>query len=152
MDENDLGYVNIEKDESQNRVQYGDILFTLSSETPNEVGIGAVYLGHAQSLYLNSFSFGIHITRTDVIYPPYLAYLVSSSRFRRFIFPFAQGSTRYNLQKHDLENAKYLFPLYEDQVKICSVLNGIAKKIAYETDSALNWMKMKQYLLSNLFI
>ena len=152
VDENDYGYVRINDKESQNHVQYGDLLFTLSSETPDEVGVGSVYLGSSKELYLNSFSFGIHIKRTDVIFPPYLAHLVSSSQFRRFIYPFAQGSTRYNLQKHDFETTKYSFPIYENQIKICSVLDSIAKKIAYENDSLLNWRKLKQCLLYQLFI
>lgn len=152
VDEDDFGYVRINDGESQNQVQYGDLLFTLSSETPDEVGIGSVYLGSTKELYLNSFSFGIHIKRSDVIFPPYLAHLVSSSQFRRFIYPFAQGSTRYNLQKNDFERTKYSFPIYENQVKICSVLDSIAKKIAYEKDLLLNWCNMKHYLLYQLFI
>jgi len=152
VDENDYGYVRINDRESQNLVQYGDLLFTLSSETPDEVGVGSVYLGSSKELYLNSFSFGIHIKRTDVIFPPYLAHLVSSNQFRRFIYPFAQGSTRYNLQKHDFVTTKYSFPIYENQVKICSVLDGIAKKIAYENDLLLNCCSLKQYLLNQLFI
>ena len=152
VDENDYGYVRINDGESQNQVRYGDLLFTLSSETPDEVGVGSVYLGSSKELYLNSFSFGIHIRRTDVIFPPYLAHLVSSSKFRRFIYPFAQGSTRYNLQKHDFETAKYSFPIYESQVKICSVLDSIAKKIAYENELLRNLFNIKQYLLSQLFI
>lgn len=43
--ENDFQYVAIKDDEKQNVVKYGDVLFTLSSETPEEVGVGSVYLG-----------------------------------------------------------------------------------------------------------
>lgn len=32
----------IEIDESQNKVQYGDVFFTTSSETPDEVGMNSV--------------------------------------------------------------------------------------------------------------
>lgn len=60
VNENDYQYVRIGEGEKQNVVQYGDVLFTLSSETPEEVGIGTVYLGHDE-VYLNSFCFGIHM-------------------------------------------------------------------------------------------
>ena len=40
IDITDIGLVKINKTEQQSLVQYGDILFTLSSETPEEVGIG----------------------------------------------------------------------------------------------------------------
>lgn len=56
-----MAFVKIKPGESQNRVQYGDILFTLSSETPEEVGMGAVYLGNDKDVFLNSFSFGIQV-------------------------------------------------------------------------------------------
>ena len=60
INEKDFQYVAIKDDEKQNVVEYGDVLFTLSSETPEEVGIGSVYLGN-ENVYLNSFCFGIHI-------------------------------------------------------------------------------------------
>ena len=55
IDTTDVGLVKINETEQQSVVRYGDILFTLSSETPNEVGMGAVYLGDTYPLYLNSF-------------------------------------------------------------------------------------------------
>ena len=84
IDEKQFEYVQIREDESQNIVCYGDLLMTLSSETPEEVGIGSVYLGNVSLLYLNSFAFGIHITRTDLVYPPYLSWLASTKSFRKF--------------------------------------------------------------------
>lgn len=61
ISEKDFQFVAIRDNEKQNVVEYGDVLFTLSSETPEEVGIGSVYLGK-EKVYLNSFCFGIHIT------------------------------------------------------------------------------------------
>ena len=104
--ENDFQYVAIKDDEKQNVVKYGDVLFTLSSETPEEVGVGSVYLGK-EKVYLNSFCFGIHITNTEVAFPPYLSYYVSLTAFRKFIYPYAQGSTRFNLSKADFEKASH---------------------------------------------
>ena len=62
IDSTDIGLVKINETEQQSVVRYGDILLTLSSETPEEVGMGAVYLGETYPMYLNSFCFGIHIT------------------------------------------------------------------------------------------
>ena len=78
ISEKDYELVQIAPNEKQNSVQYGDALFTLSSETPEEVGIGAVYLGNTQKLYLNSFCFGIHFYDERVL-PQYLAHFISSS-------------------------------------------------------------------------
>ena len=95
-----VGLVKINGAEQQSVVHYGDILFTLSSETAEEVGIGAVYLGDTYPLYLNSFCFGIHIIDDNKIFPPFLAFYVSTKSFRKVVFPLAQGSTRFNLQKN----------------------------------------------------
>ena len=73
INKNDFQYVAIKDGEKQNIVEYGDVLFTLSSETPNEVGIGSVFLGK-EKVYLNSFCFGIHITNKEVAFSPYLSY------------------------------------------------------------------------------
>ena len=89
IDITDVGLVKINETEQQSVVRYGDILFTLSSETPDEVGMGAVYLGDIYPLYLNSFCFGVHITDESKIYPPFLAYYISTKLFRKAVFPLA---------------------------------------------------------------
>ena len=152
IDENQFEYVQIREDESQNTVHYGDLLMTLSSETPEEVGIGSVYLGSESHLYLNSFAFGIHITRTDLVYPPYLSWLVSTKSFRKFILPFAQGSTRYNLQKTDFMKAKYRFPTLERQKTIYKLLSSYSSKIANEEKILDLYQFQKQGLLEQMFI
>ena len=122
IDSTDVGLVKINETEQQSVVRYGDILLTLSSETPEEVGMGAVYLGETYPLYLNSFCFGIHITDEAKIYPPFLAYYVSSQSFRKAVYPLAQGSTRFNLQKSDFMKKKFSFPVIEKQRIIYSFL------------------------------
>ena len=152
IDEGQLEYVQVREDESQNTVCFGDLLMTLSSETPEEVGIGAVYLGHESPLYLNSFAFGIHITRTDLVYPPYLSWLVSTKSFRKFILPYAQGSTRYNLQKTDFMKAKYRFPTLGRQKAISVLLSGYSSKIENEERVLNKYTALKQGLIEQLFI
>ena len=149
--ENDFQYVAIKDDEKQNVVKYGDVLFTLSSETPEEVGVGSVYLGK-EKVYLNSFCFGIHITNTEVAFPPYLSYYVSLTAFRKFIYPYAQGSTRFNLCKADFEKASIKLPTLADQKRIYSILSHIDNKIITERQMLDLYNSQKQYLLRQMFI
>ena len=151
INENDFQYVAIKDGEKQNIVEYGDVLFTLSSETPNEVGIGSVYLGK-EKVYLNSFCFGIHITNTKVAFSPYLSYYVSSTAFRKFIYPYAQGSTRFNLCKADFEKASIKLPTLENQKRIYSILSHIDNKIITERQMHDLYNSQKQYLLRQMFI
>ena len=151
VNENDYQYVQIDEGEKQNVVQYGDVLFTLSSETPEEVGIGSVYLGQDE-VYLNSFCFGIHIVNEELAYSPYISYYVSSTPFRKFIYPFAQGSTRFNLCKADFEKASITLPFLDNQKRIHSVLNSVAMKISTERAMLEQYVTQKQYLLRQMFI
>ena len=151
VNENDYQYVHIDEGEKQNVVQYGDVLFTLSSETPKEVGIGSVYLGQDE-VYLNSFCFGIHIVNEELAYSPYISYYVSSTPFRKFIYPFAQGSTRFNLCKADFEKASITLPSLDNQKRIHSVLNSVAMKISTERAMLEQYVTQKQYLLRQMFI
>lgn len=152
IDSTDVGLVKINETEQQSVVRYGDILFTLSSETPEEVGMGAVYLGETYPLYLNSFCFGIHITDEAKIYPPFLAYYVSAQSFRKAVYPLAQGSTRFNLQKSDFMKKKFSFPVIEKQRKIYSTLNIYSDKLIIEKQIMRLLCNQKRYLLRQLFI
>ena len=152
IDITDVGLVKINETEQQSVVRYGDILFTLSSETPDEVGMGAVYLGDIYPLYLNSFCFGVHITDESKIFPPFLAYYISTKSFRKAVFPLAQGSTRFNLQKSDFMKKKFLFPTVEEQNKIYSVLKAYSDKLSIEKNIANLLCEQKSYLLRQLFI
>ena len=144
--------VKVSKTEKQNVVSYGDLLFTLSSETPSEVGIGAIYLGKTNPIYLNSFCFGVHLSNHENIYGPYLAYFVTSQYFRRTILPFAQGSTRYNLMKSDFMKHKFCFPNMASQKAIYNALHTLSEKIQNEEVSLNKYTEQKQYLLTRLFI
>ena len=151
INEKDFQFVAIRDNEKQNVVEYGDVLFTLSSETPEEVGIGSVYLGK-EKVYLNSFCFGIHITNTKVVYSPYLSYYVSSTPFRKFIYPYAQGSTRFNLCKADFEKASIKLPSLENQKRIYSILSHIECKTETEKSLLDLYNSQKEYLLLHMLI
>ena len=152
IDMTDVGLVKINETEQQSVVRYGDILFTLSSETPNEVGMGAVYLGDTYPLYLNSFCFGVHIIDESKIFPPFLAYYISTKSFRKAVFPLAQGSTRFNLQKSDFMNKMFLFPMVEKQNKIYTTLKAYSDKLSIEKRIAKLLCEQKSFLLRQLFI
>ena len=150
ISENDYELVQIAPDEKQNSVQYGDALFTLSSETPEEVGMGAVYLGKSQKLYLNSFCFGVHFHGNRVL-PQYIAHFISSTSFRKAIYPLAQGSTRFNLQKQDFMRMKFVLPSLEEQKRIATALDALYNHLANEKLTE-QYLLLKQYLLQQMFI
>jgi type I restriction enzyme S subunit len=152
IDESMIGYVKVTNEERQNTVCYGDALFTISSETPNEVGINAVYLANNKELYLNSFCFGYRLHDFSILNPEYMPYCFSSNQFRKFVYPLAQGSTRFNLHMTDFQNKKIKIPTIENQIKILNLLNSISGKLIIEKNMASVLQQQKLYLLRSLFI
>ena len=152
IDENDYGLVNVSNEEHQNLVAHGDLIITLSSETPEEVGVGAVYMGHDKELYLNSFCFGIHIHAHEQVMPKYLAYMVESDMFRKFVFPLAQGSTRYNLQKSDFEKKPFSLPTLVEQRQLVAVLDSISSKLDLEKSILQCISMVKASMIQGLFV
>ncbi|MCR5862686.1 hypothetical protein LRS05_11255 [Flavobacterium sp. J372] len=95
------GLVEIIENESQNSVKYGDAFFTISSETPYEIGMSSVLLEEVNEMYLNSFCFGFRAFSLQILNPLFASYLFRNSVFRKQIVRLAQGSTRYNISKGD---------------------------------------------------
>ena len=71
--------------------------FTVSSETPEEVGMSSVWLNNSENIYLNSFCFGYRPERKLDSY--YLAYMLRSPEVRKKFVILAQGISRYNISK-----------------------------------------------------
>lgn len=88
---------NIEIDEKQNAVKQGDVFFTTSSETPDEVGMSSVWKYDIPNIYLNSFTFGYRPNQEFDL--DYLAYMLRSDSVRQKIKLLAQGISRFNISK-----------------------------------------------------
>ncbi|MCM2971801.1 restriction endonuclease subunit S [Larsenimonas suaedae] len=115
--------VRLSDSEFQNKVQYGDILFTTSSETPEEVGMTSVLLEKIPyDIYLNSFCFGFRLYSFEKLVPEYARYLFRGEEMRRRIAALAQGATRYNLSKKQLVKLDVLLPGNFEQAAISKVL------------------------------
>ncbi|WP_314236542.1 restriction endonuclease subunit S, partial [Capnocytophaga sputigena] len=115
--------VKIGVDDKQNKVIYGDILFTISSETPDEVGMSSVMLGNIDELYLNSFCFGFRLYSFDNLLPQYACYLFRNKDFREEIVRLAQGSTRFNLSKSEFLKTRVFLPTLTEQNAIAQILD-----------------------------
>ena len=106
----------VEIDNSQKEVCFGDVFFTTSSETPEEVGMSSIWLGNAENIYLNSFCFGYR--PTSEFDPYYLAYMFRSFSIRKKITFLAQGISRYNISKNKMMDIEIPIPSVTEQKKI----------------------------------
>lgn len=113
----------VEIDSKQNEVLYGDVFFTTSSETPDEVGMSSIWLGRNCNTYLNSFCFGY---RLDIeVDKFYLAYALRSPSMRKKIVVLAQGISRYNISKNKMMEVDLNLPSLDEQKKIGASLYGL---------------------------
>ena len=115
--------VQISNDEKQNLVQFGDIFFTVSSETPEEVGMSSVLLDNVSNTYLNSFCFGYRLNNFNTLDPYFARFYFRSFQMRDKISRLAQGSTRFNLSKNEIMKLKIKLPSLPEQQKIAEVLS-----------------------------
>lgn len=105
--------VKIAEGEKQHTIQYGDVLFTGSSETPDECGLSSVLTDHTdEKLYLNSFCFGFRLNDASLFLPGFLKHLFRSGELRLQIGKTASGTTRFNVSKKGLQQSQSLYPLF----------------------------------------
>lgn len=140
----EFGLVKIEVNENQSKVQYGDVFFTTSSETPNEIGTASVMLEDVGDVYLNSFCFGFRPNSLTELVPQFSRYLFRSELFRREIIKLAQGSTRFNMSKVELMKLRVLLPKEDEQNKIANFLTSLddsIESIGVEIDGSIEYKK-----------
>jgi len=146
-----LDFVQVSPDENQNTCKYGDIFFTTSSETAEEVGMSSVLLKEIPETYLNSFCFGFRLTDFHTLIPDYARYLLRGDDTRKILNVLAQGYTRYNLSKTNLlERLLLKIPPLSEQSKIASILSTVDDKIDSINQRIEETRKLKQGLMQQL--
>ena len=137
---------------TQNEVKKGDLFFTGSSETPEEVGMVSVLDQTVKNCYLNSFCFGFRLNNERTINPLFLAYYLGSPKMRKKIMVLAQGSTRFNLPKKEILKLKIELPSINEQEQIINLFQNVDPKlneISMQTDKL---KEFKKGLLQQMFV
>lgn len=129
VDHEQFEHVRIRRDESQNPVQEGDLLFNGTSETPGDLAMGAVLLHQVAGLFLNSFCFGFRISDQQKYDALFLAYFYRGPVGRSILYGLAQGATRYNLSRSQFLALELSLPRHDEQVAIATVLSDMDAEI-----------------------
>lgn len=139
----------IEVDNRQNTVRKGDVLFTTSSETPEEVGMSSVVFESIENTYLNSFCFGY---RPKIEFNNfYLAFLLRSGGFRKNIIFLAQGISRYNISKNAVMNIPIPIPAKEEQEAIGDFFKHLDALLTLHQRKYEKLLNIKKSMLEKMF-
>ena len=145
-----LESVDISDNEKQNKVKYGDLLMTQSSETVEELGMSSVYLFYDEP-YLNSFCFGLHLYNHALTYPMYIGYLMRSEAIRKQIMREGQGISRINLSPNRMKGMILSLPCLEEQQKIADFLSNVDEVIAQSEAEVANLQQQKKAAMQKIF-
>lgn len=137
--------VTIGENEKQNEVRYGDVIFTGSSETPDEAGMSSAVTNHFDTkTYLNSFCFGVRFNEDIQLKPEFSKYLFRSTHLRKQIIKTANGVTRFNVSKNLFRKIIIPIPPMEVQERIVEILDKFTELQA-ELQAELA-LREKQYI------
>lgn len=137
-------------DQTQNQVKKGDVLFTISSETPNEVGMSSVWSEDVANVYLNSFCFGFRpITG---FHSDFLAHVFRADEFRKNISFLAQGISRYNISKTKVMKIPVRIPALEEQQKIGTYFRQLDELISKHAIQLQKLKQLKSACLEKMFV
>lgn len=140
----------VEIDSKQNCVKAGDVFFTTSSETPEEVGMSCVMPENADNTYLNSFCFGYRPTEKFDL--NYLAYVLRSESFRKEMTFLAQGISRYNISKNKVMEVEIPVPSLDEQSKVGQYFSNLDKLITLHQRELRKMQSIKKALLEKMFV
>ena len=140
----------IEIDPKQNEVEVGDVFFTTSSETPEEVGMSSILLEKRGKTYLNSFCFGFRPSEKIDSY--YLAYMLRSESTRAKIILLAQGISRYNISKNKVMEIAVSLPSLDEQKMIGQYFSQLDNLITLHQRELEKLKNLKKACLEKMFV
>lgn len=130
----------------------GDILFTPSSETPDDIGHSAVVMEDLQDVL-----FSYHLVRLrpkkNILDYNFSAYVFKVFYFYKNLWRKAQGATRFTLSKDAFESSKIIIPTsLTEQQKIADFLTSIDKLLDSKQQQIAKAKEWKKGLMQGLFV
>lgn len=140
----------ISADEKQNLLQYGDVIFTGSSETLEECGLSSVVTTETnEKMYLNSFCFFLRFNDGDLFLPDFSKHLFRLSELRQQIKKTASGTTRFNVSKEKMKKVVILVPPLPVQREIVRILDNFTELTAELTARKQQYAYYRDKLLTH---
>lgn len=104
------------------RVKRGDVLFTRTSETAEDVGWSAVMVDDIGDCVFNGFTIKAS-PQTNYLLPEYCAYCFSTFAFRQYVTTHCAFTTRASLTGKTIGEYQIIVPSIEEQQDVVDILN-----------------------------
>lgn len=122
------------------QVKVGDMIFTPSSETIEDIGVSAVVMDELPN---TAYSYHVLRFRSDKIDNVYKKYICNNAFVQNYFSSKAIGSIRKTLCRQDFKDCKVVVPPLSTQLEIGNYLN----KISSEIDSLIS---LQEEMISEL--
>ena len=138
-----------QKEIAEKSVSIGDVLFTPSSETPDDIGHSAVV---TENIPLGVYSYHLiklKFERNINLY--YKGYMFAAPYVLKQFSTLSQGSTRFTLSPSQFGKVKIAIPTnHKEQEAIANVLMNIDSVISNYINDLLNFKELKLSLMDKL--
>jgi type I restriction enzyme S subunit len=150
---NELEFMNVRPlDLDRRSAKYGDIFFTASSETPDEVAMSSVLLDEVENLTFNGFCKRFRLNDFNTLLPEYGRYLFRDISFRNEVYQKATGDIRFNISQESLSDIEIEIPDIEAQKEIANFLTSIDDKIELNLQMIQNLEDLAQTIYKEWFV
>lgn len=150
---NELELMNVRPQDVERRsAVYGDIFFTASSETPDEVAMSSVLLDNVENLTFNGFCKRFRLNDFKTLLPEYARYLFRDISFRREVYQLATGDIRFNISQDSLAKIEITIPDIPTQTQIAQILTSLDDKIELNLQMNQTLEAMAQAIFKEWFV
>ena len=133
-----------------NNLKRGDILFTPSSETPDDIGHSICI---QENLPNTVYSYHLLRYRPNIIIDPLFSnYYFNNSKIRKQIIRYATGATRYTVSLDNFLKIKVDIPDLITQKKYGLLLYSTDKKVNKEMFKLNKLQELKKGLMQDMFV
>lgn len=146
--------IKIDADSKIKTEQYlhdGDIVFTFTSETVDDLGHCTLIINPADRPFVTGMETTVvHITNRESVLPAYLNYYFQSRKFQREVRQFVTGMKVYRVHPDDLMDMVIDIPEMVIQKRIVAALDPFSDKILANTKLNANLLKSARVAFSEM--
>ena len=128
----------------------GDILFTPTSEIPEDIGWASIIEENLDNTLYSYHLIRFRLKKSEEFNKYFLRYILEDFQVRKQLMAKASGVTRYTLGRKDFENIELTFPNKPIQEKIALIISTVDDNIEQTKIAIEKSEKLKKSLMQNL--